>query len=125
MATGLAGCPLRSVSLPGLPRGDGRQPDGHPVPRRSPAASGSSGLEKAFGKYLWIDGVSFPHGQEVVDRAVEFREAVTFRFVRRLRKGRPVWYVHATTKRPAVKPTTDPGKGCLGVDLNGGSWSAV
>ncbi len=56
----------------------------------------------------------------MIDHALQSRQPITFRFVRRLRKGKPIWYVHATTDRPAVKPATDRRKGCLGVDLNVG-----
>ncbi len=78
-----------------------------------------------MGKYLWIDGIFFPYGQEVIARAVESGQAVTFRFVRRLRKGKPAWYVHVTVRRLPSPMLTRRDRGAIGADLNDGMVAAV
>jgi IS605 OrfB family transposase len=81
-------------------------------------------LEHRFGRWVNIPGIRFPHGQDVIDRALAAGQAINLRLVRRKRKGAWVWYVKATTERQDAKIVTSRKNGCLGVDLNPGLVSA-
>ncbi len=78
------------------------------------------GLFERLGRWVRISGVHFRYGQDVLDRALALGQAISFRFVRRKRKGAWAWYVQATTERPEAETVTDRRNGCLGVDLNPG-----
>ncbi|MEW5934027.1 MAG: IS200/IS605 family accessory protein TnpB-related protein [Bacillota bacterium] len=83
-------------------------------------------LAKALGrKWVLIPGVRFRYGRDVVDRALAEGRALTYRFVRRERKGRPVWYVQVTVEREDVPVATSRRLGALGVDLNPGLVAAA
>ncbi len=90
------------------------QPDGSLRLRVPPA------LQGRFGRWVAIPDVRFPYGQGDVEAAVAAGQPITYRFLRRQRKGRSVWYLHTTVDRPAAKVTTDGRLGALGVDLNPG-----
>ena len=75
-------------------------------------------LSKRFGHWVRIPPVRFPYGQEAVAAALAAGQAVSYRFVRRERKGHEVWYVHATVERAATKVRTHAAAGAVGVDLN-------
>lgn len=76
------------------------------------------GLEGQYGRWILIRDVHFPYGQDVIDYALKVNQAITFRFLRRKRKGKWVWYVHATAERPPITPITRRGQGAIGVDFN-------
>ncbi len=83
-------------------------------------------LVKSLGeKWVLVPGVRFRYGQEVVDRALAEGRALTYRFVRRERKGRPIWYVQVTVERGDVPVVTSRLLGALGVDLNPGLVAAA
>jgi len=78
-------------------------------------------------KYLNIDDVTFPYGDDVIRAALaaEGGQALTFRFIGRCEKSRTgkqltgyEWYVQVTTERVAVPKTTDRRLGAIGIDLN-------
>ncbi|WPD19417.1 IS200/IS605 family accessory protein TnpB-related protein [Thermaerobacter composti] len=71
-------------------------------------------LAARFGRCIWIHGVRFPYGDDVISRAIATGQAISYRFVRK----RGVWYVFATTERPAAPITTSRMAGALGADLN-------
>jgi IS605 OrfB family transposase len=75
-------------------------------------------LADRFGTYVFIHGIRFPYGQAAVETAVAAGKPVTYRFLRRTRKGRDVWYVHATVDVAAAEVTTVPRLGAVGADLN-------
>ncbi|MDI6824637.1 MAG: transposase [Bacillota bacterium] len=78
-------------------------------------------LAKSLGrKWVLVPGIRFRYGQDVVDRALAEGQALTYRFVRRERKGRPVWYVQVTVERQDAPVVTTRLLGALGVDLNPG-----
>lgn len=89
-----------------------RQPDGSLRLRLPPS------LSAPFGQWLTIPPVRFPYGQQVLEAAVAAGQAVSYRFVRRERKGRDVWYVHATVERAAADVETHGAAGAVGVDLH-------
>jgi IS605 OrfB family transposase len=88
------------------------QPDGRLRLRVPPA------LATQFGTWLLLPPVSFPYGQAAVDAALGAGRAVSYRFVRRTKKGGDVWYVHATVGVTPAEVSTDPHRGAVGVDLN-------
>ncbi len=75
-------------------------------------------LEEKFGKYLWLRGLRFPYGQEVIHRALVTGQAVSVRLIRKRRGKKIAWYVQVATGRPEVEIITRRENGCLGVDLN-------
>ncbi len=74
------------------------------------------GLEHLFGKYITVEGVRFAYGQQDIDYALEKRQALTYRFVRK--QGQ--WYIFCTTQRPEVAIQSRYSNGVLGIDLNPG-----
>lgn len=82
-------------------------------------------LEGQYGKWILIREVRFPYGQEVIDFALKTGQPITFRFVRRKRKGKWVWYVQATTERHAVPIITRREFGAVGADFNPDVVAAV
>lgn len=89
-----------------------RMPDGSLRLRVPPA------LASEYGRHVSIQGVLFRYGQDEVDAAILRGEAVTYRFHRRERRGRDVWYVAATVERPEAEIVTDRRPGAIGLDLN-------
>ena len=89
-----------------------RMPDGSLRLRVPPA------LAALYGSHVKIPGVAFRYGQAEIDAALLRGEAVTYRFLRRERRGKEQWYVQATVERPDAEITTLPEIGALGVDLN-------
>jgi IS605 OrfB family transposase len=81
-------------------------------------------LEAKHGRWVLVRGVCFPYGQEVIDRALLIGQPITFRFFRRKRKGKWVWYVQATVERPEAPVLTRRDLGALGVDFNPGIVAA-
>lgn len=75
-------------------------------------------LEEKFGRWVHIPNVRFPYGQEVLDWARATGQAITFRFLKRRRKGGWRWYLQASTNRPTTPIITDRKNGFLGLDLN-------
>ncbi|ACX52894.1 IS605 family transposase OrfB [Ammonifex degensii KC4] len=82
-------------------------------------------LRAGFGRWVLIESVRFPYGQEHLDRAKrpvcvvrgrKIYRPVTYRFVRR--KG--AWYLFATVERDDPAPSTSRWNGAVGVDLNDG-----
>ncbi len=71
-------------------------------------------LAHRWGTHVWLSGIQFPYGQEVIDAALSAGQAISYRFVRK--EG--VWYLFATTQRPAAERVTGREAGALGVDLN-------
>ncbi len=86
-------------------------------------------LVDKYGKYITIENVVFPYGQEVLDEAKEsykgyskggklttYYKAISYKF-KRTKKG---WYVYATVdvEEPSIVTTTK--YGTIGVDLNAG-----
>lgn len=82
-------------------------------------------VKSVGGKWVLIPGVRFRYGQAVVDRALAEGRALTYRFVRRERKGRDIWYVQVTVERGDVPVATGRLSGALGVDLNPGLVAAA
>ena len=89
-----------------------RMPDGSLRLRVPPALAGQ------YGSHATIAEVVSRYGQAEIDAALLRGEAVTYRFLRRERRGKEQWYVQATVERPDVKTTTLPEIGALGVDFN-------
>ncbi len=89
-----------------------RQPDGS-LRLRVPSA-----LVDRFGHWVDVPAVRFRYGQQAVEAAMAAGQAVSYRFVRRQRKGREVWYVHATVERAAATVQTHVQAGAVGVDFN-------
>jgi len=89
-----------------------RQPDGSLRLCVPPA------LAERFGHWITIPSVRLPYGQEVLEAAVAAGQAVSYRFVRRERRGTDVWYVHATMERAPAAVETSAHLGALGIDLN-------
>jgi len=71
-----------------------------------------------FGHWVRIPDVRFPHGQDVIDAALASGQAITYRFVRKTKRGGPVWYIKASTERIDVNMVTHRAAGALGADLN-------
>ncbi|MEW6049189.1 MAG: hypothetical protein AB1609_22420, partial [Bacillota bacterium] len=71
-------------------------------------------------KWLLVPGIRFRYGQDAVDRALARGQALTYRFLRRERKGKPVWYVQVMLEREDAPVVTSGLLGALGVDLNPG-----
>ena len=76
-------------------------------------------------KYLLLEGIAFTRGSGKRKHAVPDIQAaiavgapVTYRFLRRQRKGRDAWYVQATVDVPAASVVTDARLGAIGVDIN-------
>jgi len=89
-----------------------RMPDGSLRLRVPPA------LEEQYGSHVRIEGIRFRYGQREIDAALERGEAITYRILRRERKGKDVWYIQITVERPDAHIVTDPRLGALGIDLN-------
>ena len=89
-----------------------RQPDGSLRLCVPPA------LAERFGHWLTIPSVRLAYGQEVLEAAVAAGQAVSYRFVRRERRGTDAWYVHATVERAPATVETSVHVGALGIDLN-------
>lgn len=73
-------------------------------------------LVSKYGKYVTIDGITYPYGQAAVAAALATNSAISHRFV----KGERGWYLHSTVDLPK-KPhqTFQPREiGCIGVDVN-------
>lgn len=66
------------------------------------------------GKYVIFSGVKFLYGQANIDYALEKKQAMTYRFVRKDKQ----WYLSATTDRIEVPTQTKKPNGCLGIDFN-------
>ena len=87
-------------------------------------------FEKEFGKYVTLQDISFPYGQEVLDQSREVvrtkdkkgkpkkesKSAISYRFIR---KGK-AWYIHANTNPEYPVVTTNRWNGAIGIDLNAG-----
>ena len=58
------------------------------------------------------------HAVPDIQTAIAAGLPVTYRFVRRERKGRDAWYVQATVDVPAAPVETDRRLGAIGVDIN-------
>lgn len=76
-------------------------------------------------KYLYLAGVVFTRGSGKrkhpvpdIQAAIAAGKPVAYRFVRRERKGREVWYVQATVDVEAAPVVTSRARGALGVDFN-------
>ncbi len=65
-----------------------------------------------YGAHVVIPGICFPYGQEVIEAALAAGQAISYRFVRK--DG--VWYLFATTERPASERVTSRHAGAVGVD---------
>ena len=65
-------------------------------------------------KYLYIKSVKFAYGQDVIERALILRQALTYRF-KCDKKG---WRVFVSTAYHAPKTVTSTLTGALGVDIN-------
>ena len=70
--------------------------------------------EPIFGKYYIVENVHFPYGQKDVEYALNHKQALTFRFVRKEGK----WYVFCSLDLPEVPSQTRCQNGMIGVDLN-------
>ncbi|MBC7340286.1 MAG: IS200/IS605 family element transposase accessory protein TnpB, partial [Firmicutes bacterium] len=75
-------------------------------------------------KWVLIPGIRFRYGQDAVDRALARGQALTYRFLRRERKGKPAWYVQVMLEREDAPVVTSRLLGALGVDLNPGLVAA-
>ena len=75
-------------------------------------------LEGTWGRWVLFENVRFRYGQERLGAALAQGKAVTYRFFRRLRKGKPVWYLAATFDREDAGRVTSRRLGGIGVDLN-------
>jgi IS605 OrfB family transposase len=75
-------------------------------------------LAERSGHWFTIPPLRFPYGQEAVEAALAAGQAVSYRFVRRERKGCDVWYVQATVERTPADVTTRVQTGAVGVDFN-------
>ena len=87
-------------------------------------------MKDRYGVHLTIPDVTFPYGQDELDKARQFVKArdgkgrpkkvydgaISYRFLKR--KDR--WYVHASLERRDPAPATRQGNGAIGVDLNYG-----
>ncbi|WP_242823284.1 IS200/IS605 family accessory protein TnpB-related protein [Thermaerobacter subterraneus] len=71
-------------------------------------------LAGRLGRHVWLHGIRFPYGQDVILAALASGQAISYRFVRQ----NGAWYVFATTERPAAPITTWRRAGALGADLN-------
>jgi IS605 OrfB family transposase len=82
-----------------------------------------------YGKYIEFPNVTFPYGQEWLDKAKiphmgytrsgrsqKYYTSITYRFMKR-EKG---WYVNATVERETPKVGTSNGNGLIGIDINAG-----
>jgi len=69
-----------------------------------------------YGRYISISGVKYPYGQDIIDKALDEGNALTYRFVRK-KKG---WYLHTTVEYPEIEKVTHHPRdiGCIGVDFN-------
>lgn len=82
-------------------------------------------LAESLGKkWVLIPGIRFRYGQDAVDRALARGQALTYRFLRRERKGKPAWYVQVMLAREDAPVVTSRSMGALGVDLNPGLVAA-
>lgn len=77
-------------------------------------------LEAQYGSHVFLPlpPIRFAYGQVDIEAAWGRGEAITYRFLRRERKGRAVWYVQATVERLAVPCVTDRRRGAIGIDFN-------
>lgn len=90
-------------------------------------------IEKVDGKYLVLKGLRFAHGHEEVLQALQCSKlivvdgkpkkkrdgvALSWRFIRDTKHGRPVWYVHVSVDVTAPPIITDRKEGVLAVDFN-------
>ena len=89
-----------------------RMPDGR-LRLRVPWA-----LQERYGRHVWIEGIAFRYGQAEIDAALLRGTAVSYRFLRRSRRGRDVWYVQASIERPDAEVVTHRRHGGIGVDVN-------
>lgn len=78
-------------------------------------------LPDALGGLVRLEDVSFPYGQEEIERAILAEQAISYRFVRK-EKG---WYLFASTARAPAKIETDVARGAIGVDIGPGLIAAV
>lgn len=78
-------------------------------------------LPNVYGGRTVLKNISFPYGQEIVEKALALDQAISYRFVRK-QKG---WYIYASTQRSSVKIVTDVVRGAIGVDLGPGLVSVV
>jgi IS605 OrfB family transposase len=70
--------------------------------------------ESVYGKYYYISNVRFSYGAKDVDYALNNKQALTFRFVKKEGK----WYVFCSFDLPEVPTISYRGNGMLGIDLN-------
>ncbi|MEW5932905.1 MAG: IS200/IS605 family accessory protein TnpB-related protein, partial [Bacillota bacterium] len=75
-------------------------------------------LVPTFGRWVMIRGVRFRRGGEALRHAISAGQPITYRFFRRRKKGKVVWYLAATLEQAPSPLLTDPARGALGVDLN-------
>jgi IS605 OrfB family transposase len=87
-------------------------------------------FEKAYGKYIVFENISFPYGQEEIDNAIKTyigetkggkpvkycNSSIGYRFI----KNAHGWYINATVDTDAPDIVTSKRIGCIGVDMNGG-----
>ena len=70
--------------------------------------------ESVFGKYYLIKDVRFAYGQSNVEYALNNKQALTFRFVKKEGK----WYVFCSFELPETPTVSYRRNGMLGIDLN-------
>ncbi|MDI6894777.1 MAG: transposase [Bacillota bacterium] len=75
-------------------------------------------LAPSFGRWVMIGDVRFRRGEEALRYAISAGQAISYRFFRREKKGKVVWYLGATVEQAPSPLVTDPALGALGVDLN-------
>jgi hypothetical protein len=73
-------------------------------------------LVPLYGRYVCIEGITYPYGHTEIEVALAMGSAITHRFV----KGKRGWYLHSSVELPKGIPKTFHPRqiGCIGVDVN-------
>lgn len=91
----------------------------------------TEGIEKEDGKYVILKGLRFAYGHENVLKALQASTwlrggerptrdgvALSWRFIRKVKRGAPVWYAHVTVDVTPPPIVTRREAGAVGVDFN-------
>jgi len=78
-------------------------------------------LPDSLGGIVRIPDVTFPHNQELIEKAILEGRAVSYRFLLKKRG----WYILASAQPSVVKTVTDIARGTIGVDVGPGLIAVV
>jgi IS605 OrfB family transposase len=71
-------------------------------------------LEYLYGKYYYLENITFPYGQEDINYALSRKQAITYKFSYKNDK----WYLNCSITISEVHYQSNKNNGCLGLDIN-------